>query len=199
MIKGRWNLATSAKSLSEWWCTQWCLVFPRRWLMVTKAATFTETAHWSSRQAMWHFKKTVCCLFKDSKLMSVLERSVKLVYYSHLKCGTSLSPVLADVSPAAGSSLMSLGSIARGLLMSVSEGPLWGGTGKSSGWERSASNSRPSCFIVALPLLPSTMQSSCSSEAPSNTLLSSEGRDANTFKTTSTCSAHTHVLLSWTK
>lgn len=45
--------------------------------MMTKAATFTETAHWSSAQAMWHFKKTVCRLFKDSKLMSVLERSVE--------------------------------------------------------------------------------------------------------------------------
>lgn len=93
------------------------------------------------------------------------------------------APVLADVSPAAGSSLMSFGSTGRGLLISASEGPLWGGTGKSSGWERSVSDSRPSCFIVVLPLLSSTMQSSCSSEAPSNTLLSSDRDETNTAKT----------------
>lgn len=68
-----------------------------------------------------------------------------------------LSPELADVSAAAGSSLISLGSTGR-------TGPLRGGSS-----ERSVSAS----FSGALPLFSSTTQSSCSSEAPLNTLLPS--------------------------
>lgn len=104
------------------------------------------------------------CCSNDKQLNCVMQL---------FKVSTFLSPMLAELSPVAGSSLISFGSTGRGLLISVSEGPLWGGTGKSSGWERSANDSRPSCFTVVLPLLSSTMQSSCSSEAPSNTLLSS--------------------------
>lgn len=88
------------------------------------------------------------------------------VYISH----HIILPELADVSAAAGSSLISLGSTGRA-------GPLRGGTGKSSGWERSVSAS----FNGVLLLLSSTTQSSCSSEGP-NTLLSSEQRKAAEFR-----------------
>lgn len=82
-----------------------------------------------------------------------------------------LSPMLADVSPAAGSDLMSPGSTG----ISVSEGPLWGGTGRSA-------SDRSALGFTLEPLSPSsTMQSSCSLEASPNTLVSSGRGGTETF------------------
>lgn len=75
-----------------------------------------------------------------------LYKSAKHISFS-LKINTHVStfhsPILLDASAAAGSSLMSLGSSGRGLPILISEGPLCGGTGRSSGWEKSVS---PSLF-----------------------------------------------------
>lgn len=139
----------------------------------------------STLYSNWHNIKSTCGfnLEVDKNYKFSFQVLCKVSYYN---ISAFLSPMLTDVSPAAGSNLMSFGSTGRGLLISVSEGPLWGGAGKSSGWERSAKDSRPSCFIAVLPLLSSTMQSSCSSEAPSNTFLSSvrENKHKTTLKTT---------------
>lgn len=87
--------------------------------------------------------------------------------------------MLADVSPAAGSDLMSLGSTG----ISVSEGPLWGGTGRSAS-DRSALG-----FTLELRSPSLTMQSSCSLEASPNTLVSS-GRGTEMFNTRGSNGVH---------